>query len=312
MTKVEIHYSLSQAGRKVSLLAGGNGKEHQCVVLQHDQPGFAEALGLATVDREGRATVLAHTSLCGRDIGEDYYGPNDPAKDYDAPAEAGTLIADECQRRAAFRARIAAERRAAEEQEKQRYEEQVADYLGSGPASLIRYWEITNSKAAHDPRLAGLRAEAEKLIATHKAEEAAAEQAKKEAAQRAADECTEWIKAYGSSRLQRMLREGIELDRAYRDERLAAERPGWVWYQEAPGTYDEPRNPPEKAFELLDQARTVDPSARLAFWTDKHECDDDCDVDCDKKYDFRGYAAVADFLDAEIVFGLPQAQPVKS
>lgn len=97
-----------------------------------------------------------------------------------------------------------------------------------------------------------------------------------------------WIRANGSDRLRRCLAEGIEHAAAYRDERLNAERPGWQWYKAVEGEYDEPRNPPLEAFATLDEARKVDPEAKLVH------------VEGD------GYAAAAEFLGVGIVYGWPE------
>jgi len=103
----------------------------------------------------------------------------------------------------------------------------------------------------------------------------------------------DWIDQHGSTRLKRSLAEGIECATAYADERLATERPGWAWYDEVDGEVDDPRNPPESAFEVLDEARKTDSSAKLQFYVDKSGA-----------LRISGYVAYADFLDRGIVFGV--------
>lgn len=129
-----------------------------------------------------------------------------------------------------------------------------------------------------------------------------AAQEAKQAAERAA-----WINQHGSDRLRRCLAEGIECRAIYRDERLAFERPGWCWSVKVEGEYTEPRNPPEEAFATLDQARAMEPEAKLVRWEVEHEHSEDCnDEDKCPKYDWTAYAAVAQFLGAEIVYGLSE------
>ena len=112
-----------------------------------------------------------------------------------------------------------------------------------------------------------------------------------------------WIETHGSDRLKRHVTEGFEYKAIYRDERLACERAGWEWAERVEGKECEPRNAPEEAFALLDQARQNDPNARLVYWTAEHECDDSCEFtqeDC-PHYDSARYAALATYMDREII-----------
>lgn len=120
-----------------------------------------------------------------------------------------------------------------------------------------------------------------------------------------------WIEAHGSERLKRCVAEEIECDAIYRDERLAAERPGWGFTQGLPGDYSDPRNPPEAALDLLDEARKAEPEAELFYWTmDQEEHARALGMDEDSYYDddWRGYVAVATFLNREIAY-LPADWP---
>lgn len=116
----------------------------------------------------------------------------------------------------------------------------------------------------------------------------------------------EWIAAHGSERLKRCLAEGIECRAAYRDERLAAERPGWVWADGSGGEVDAPRNPPAESFTVLDEARKTDPSAKLMRWTENRDEDDENEDDDDDGEETappaRHYIAVAEFLGRGIEF----------
>lgn len=188
----------------------------------------------------------------------------------------------------------------------------IVDYVGENgePCHAIQKLIEKNAdllaqvKATYLARKAREEAERRAAEAAEKAARAA-EHARYEA-DRAA-----WIAAHGSRRLQRMAAEGIECDRVYRDERLAAERPGWVYYQQADGETKEPRNPTEAAFDLLDEARKVQPGAALAYyvieWEDEDDDNDD-DDDEESKYRWTGYVAVAKFLGVTIVYGHPDAK----
>lgn len=129
--------------------------------------------------------------------------------------------------------------------------------------------------------------------------------AERMSAERRADaERVEWIRKYGSRRLQRMLEEGIEHTATYRDERLALERPEWRYVSQVRGRYEEPRNPPEAALDLLDEARKTAPDARLVYWMVERSCEDCAAGDC-RDHDDRyvcGYTCMASFLDRDIVF----------
>lgn len=122
--------------------------------------------------------------------------------------------------------------------------------------------------------------------------------------QRADQEREAWIRAHGSRRLKRMLEEGIEHRATYRDERIAMERPDWRYKLDVPGRAEEPRNPPEAAFDLLDEARETAPDARLVYWLAERDCEE-CEsgycTDHDDHY-IRGYTCVASFLGLDIVF----------
>ena len=63
-----------------------------------------------------------------------------------------------------------------------------------------------------------------------------------------------WIEAHGSGRLKWHLREGVECQAIYRDERLAHDLPNWTWMGDG-WTKDEPRNVSEEAIEALKVAR---------------------------------------------------------
>ncbi len=105
-----------------------------------------------------------------------------------------------------------------------------------------------------------------------------------------AKERADWIAAHGSDRLRACAAEGIKCEAVYLDERLAYERPGWKWYLDVPGEYNEPRNPHAEAFTILAEARKSVPSAKLVYAGDDN------------------YAAMAEYMGRDIVYGWPEVQ----
>lgn len=86
----------------------------------------------------------------------------------------------------------------------------------------------------------------------------------------------DWINQHGSRHLKTLLSEGIECRERYRAERLAADRPGWHWYDLITGKLVEAVNPPDEAIDLLDAAKATLPpgtAAKLCGWTDGEDED---------------------------------------
>lgn len=164
-------------------------------------------------------------------------------------------------------------------------------------------------------RLDGLRAERDERRSVEEAERVARVEAsrreREEAKQRKEAERADWIGAHGSRRLQRLAAEGIECRAVYMDERLAHDRPGWRWDREVYGSGDDPRNPPEEALDLLDEARATLPEgvvSSLRYWTvDACEEEHVVDEECEGMHNgWRGYAVTSEFLGRTIVFGGPE------
>lgn len=107
--------------------------------------------------------------------------------------------------------------------------------------------------------------------------EEAERRAKERAAEKAREERDAWIRAHGSERLRLALDLG-EISNAwgaYRDERLAVERPGWEW--DHTDKEDDRLNPSLDELRALAEARKTDPDVRLqSLPTDKE--DEDCNV----------------------------------
>lgn len=79
-----------------------------------------------------------------------------------------------------------------------------------------------------------------------------------------------WCREHGSPRLQRVVVEELftSSETLYWEERLVKERPGWVFYADTAedATAENPLNPTEEAFALLDEARKTAPEAILQRW----------------------------------------------
>jgi len=168
-------------------------------------------------------------------------------------------------------------------------EEAVAKHIAEQEGHIRTLAEIVAEERAARERRERERAEAER----QKAERERAEAAERE----------EWVREHGSPRLRRLLEEEIEHGAVYFDERLAAERPGWSENAAIPTR--EPRNAPEEALGLLDEARKTAPDAKLVYWVAYLPCEycdedeDDCRCEIDE---VRGYTAEATFLGRKIVY----------
>ena len=123
-----------------------------------------------------------------------------------------------------------------------------------------------------------------RMVALRKAEEAKQAAAHEEAVRRETEqkakhiaERAAWVEQHGSQRLRLMLEQGYPLAETYRNERLAAERPGYRWAVEVCGSPDDIRDPSLEALLLLGEEQQSDPDAKLAWWGGDHYPDCDCD-----------------------------------
>lgn len=153
-------------------------------------------------------------------------------------------------------------------------------------ADRIRQQIAERCEQAHEREIARERAEADR------------EQVRVEAAAAYDAERAQWISEHGSKRLRICLAEDIECDAAYRDERLAVERPGWQWMADVDGDDDDARNPPVDALDILDVARQTAPDAVLRYWERDGSIDPDTGEETDE---WRGYVALAEYLGRQIV-----------
>jgi hypothetical protein len=172
----------------------------------------------------------------------------------------------------------------------------IEDWLGPWKATVPGYDPDLKS----DPRIAARFAQAqsvwEQKEAVRKAEQAAREAANKAEALAALAEKEAWIAQHGSARLKRMLAERIQHEAVYEDERLAIERPGWSYDTDQNLEIREPRNPTDAAFDLLDRARVLEPTAGLRYY--RLIADDEYEGKSVKE---RGYVCYARFLGDPII-----------
>jgi hypothetical protein len=196
MKKARIIYSLSEKGRKASILAGGNGKEKQ--ELETDIT--PELLELAEVTREGDVVLnlsrtRPNTAIINSDgTIEKCYMSSAGNNTFDEPQTVEQLIAWEKARIENLEKRVASLQPEAEEKKAQ-YEK---------------------AQAAKEERLAREKREREEL----RRQIVAAEQERAEKAQAEKDD---WISRYGSDYLKRATALGYNCQRQYVTERLAHE-----------------------------------------------------------------------------------------
>ena len=169
-------------------------------------------------------------------------------------------------------------------------EQDIADDFFRTPSSTVEKYADADLaarwKARRDAKEAVRRereqAEREKREAEKRAIETA--RAKEEQERR------DWIAAHGSPRLRRLVKENIEHKAVYRDERLAADRPGWMW-ADKDDDFEEARNAPEAALDLIDKARETIPGQ--AVWL-RYVVSRDEETGEER----RSYAALGQFYEA--------------
>jgi len=119
------------------------------------------------------------------------------------------------------------------------------------------------------------------------------EAARLAARQAEALECATWAEQLGSERLRLGLAAGQDMRRTYRDERLDLERPGWAWESTICGAdTGEVHDPALASLHALRDARAIDVTARLAWWTvgsDEGQHVSECDCETTDDYGETGY-----------------------
>lgn len=209
----------------------------------------------------------------------------------------------------AWQAQQEAERRAKAEQQEQQRQAVLAKLAAAGEDDEVLAKVASGLTPGERSLLEGYRTErwvGEAMIYENRLKarrwriEEAREEQQRQERETQRHERAAWIEAHGSPRLRRLLAEEIEHEAVYRDERLALERPGWRWDTITGTQQHEPRNAPDSALDLLDEARKLAPDARLVYWTVDEAPDDEYeDV---SRVAVRGYTCEAKFMGSTIVF----------
>lgn len=221
---ITVYYQLSSEGQRAALLAGVSAAALQSVEVPAD-PYWIER---ATIDAGGKARLAIGGTLADQGAGglvvlvrrESNYGARLPVIESPGPLTDLDLHAwsEEAER-------IHQEDLAAREAAKALRNAQVAESEAERNAqSLARMLEEAASQG-QSILVEGVTSAAEGYERLGVA--AAAREAEKKAAAQAIE--LAWIKEGGSPRLRRIVELGLGYGGLYRDERLAAERPGWIW-----------------------------------------------------------------------------------
>lgn len=304
MAKIAVHYALTPAGQRASLLAGGNGKAAQSVEIE----ATPELLALATIDSDGNASI----NLLGRSgmvhsgdlpiVGVARSSTSDAITEkrhaFDAlPGDIGQWILDSHRRAMADLARLTTEieaEKAAKDAEERRIDEaSVRAFLDgskfrSAEFSLGELWLYANDdrsggyRRIHGSRLPAellveARAKAEAIAAAVAARKAAQEEAERVRAEQARAEVAAWVEEHGSDRLKKcaeanMLEQCLGV---YRAERLAEELGGTARWDSDAFKDDVVRNPSEAALDQLLALRLVYGDEAVSLIRQRHEDDDD-------------------------------------
>lgn len=328
---IAIRYLLNEDGRRAAIKGGGVGTALQTIVAVVGDSLYGQALELATVSEDG----TPYLTVGYQEIGKPFHDVPNKAEQiqivktnhegqecvrhrivmWSEVQDAAGLLDWETQRRLDVERAAAAEKERESAKETQRkaaqareHEAEQAQKRSRRDEKLAALAEVENglsSDEAADEKIADAVVQTRRCIRDgewqwdlHRAQKTIADF-------RSRAEQKRWIAEHGSDRLRRCVAEDIECYAIYRDERLAVERPGWLWRTDVRGEGDEPRNPPLEAFALLDEARKVVPEAALRYWTIETYVDEDGNLSCEKeeKTEFwRGYAAITQFLDREVVF----------
>jgi hypothetical protein len=324
---VELVFFLSQDGQRDALAKGLRPTARQTVVVSPDDPNWPRVVALKPdVDREGRARleVGAPWQILVYEVGDGWSGhpglqyPHPPGPfilgpgdanegyaEYDEYPTVSQLVTDAESDRHEFEAELRAETLRAREslepwQEAtravHRQAEQVIKRLMEHPAV------IEHVRTQGEPRSV---TRARQAIAAWSGdpEDNGEETADKAIGQLnriiEAAEAAEWVRQFGSARLKKTVAAGL-MENAltvYVEERLAAEHPGWsLGRPRVDSTWESPHNPTEEALDVLLEALSWDPQARMMFVKPRK--------DQDKAY--KGIWIIATFLGREVFLQVPQ------
>lgn len=274
MKAIDVIFLLSEAGQRKQMRMGLDPAQRVVRTIEYGAGAWSLAVDLASFAPDGSARVeVGH-----RDWTEDGADPVPVVEGaglaertllFDDPTPNLTSVLEaEQHRRAAvaeFEARAAEVRARAEEARRARAEEARRDraaHLRAGIEAGIAEIERLGGDATT------LRESLESAGPSNQLERLVDGEVELIREARAAEARAAWIERHGSERLKVCLREGFEHRAAYLDERLAAERPGWVKAVRSRRiSLADPRNPPAGALALLAEGRASDPRARLRYAT---------------------------------------------
>lgn len=282
MKKIAITYSLSVAGQRASLLANGNGRAEQVILLDPTP----ELLDTASIDRNGTAIIDATCTIgwiVDADSGEARRERS--ARIHfalDLPATTWQEI--ESARDAAIEARRIEElallpdlRASAVRLESQRLET-VMRREAEDAANILLAEEYVAGDASVTMTgynlCRGSRSVATWTLPADCAAAVAAEEERREESSAKAD--LEWISAHGSERLKKCVVANMlaRCKGILRDERLEFDRPAWAWDKNT--REDKIKNPTEAELDALAETRLAFPNANLMRVCDNWESDGEC------------------------------------
>lgn len=294
MSKVKIIYSLSEKGRKASLLAGGDGNAEQII----ESPATKELLELARVKDNGEALlnldsywVYAEPKIVGvydfshyrHDVTDGFYESHKPEivmerknkhyPEFDEPQTADSLLKFHRAKMAEIEAHNAEMEARAKELEKLLPEK-------------VNLWEkAVQEKKEHIKRI------------QQEAEERKAKEAESKAAYE--NNRQEWILVHGSQYLKDCLELGIKANLEYVVERTAMEFPGYTVDYADSASWGEKVSPSEEAIAELKALRAKGYQAEIVWLKNPaevrkgdYEFTDDDDYDGYGNFEFAPREAV--------------------
>jgi hypothetical protein len=278
--KAKVEYLLSEAGRKKSLLAGGDGKQHQ--VIETD--ATAEIIALAEVDNEGNVTLkIGFESLSGS------YGvemKKVPMKDYWASSKTGwkwytekeTHFFDDLQDVGTLVA-----------WEQARVERLEAAETDPKNLEIIAQLEARNKaekekREAQEAQEAANKAKREAEREAREAEEAAMREEREK-------EKRQWIAEFGSDYLKRAVKLGYDCQRQYVTERADKEFPEFDVDFDYQAEWRSRSCPSEEALELVEDALERGFDAEVVWLTEPTR-----EIEYDEEYEAREAVVVENYL----------------
>jgi hypothetical protein len=278
--KAKVEYLLSEAGRKKSLLAGGDGKELQVV----EADITPEIINLAKVDGEGNVKLkvgfLGCTSAYSSRVPIDKkpvrvwgsgkgWGWNhvEAVHQFDAPQTIESLIAWE-------RARL--ERLAAAETDPENLE-MIAEF--EAEHAIER-----EQRAAREAQEAANREKAKAEREAREAEEAAMREEREK-------EKRQWIAEFGSDYLKRAVKLGYDCQRQYVTERADKEFPEFDVDFDYQAEWRSRSCPSEEALELVEDALERGFDAEVVWLTEPTR-----EIEYDEEYEAREAVVVENYL----------------